>query len=247
MNKRLEITIPKTCHENWDKMSAVSSGMYCSSCQKEVVDFIDFSEQELREYFLNHIGEKTCGRLSKSQLTLKPHYPDTGTLWSKLRPKLLAASVLVFPLTLKASTGSLAERHPISAVPESKHKSIDAAFQRPSVASDTIKTIRGVVLDKNTGETLHGVLVNLKGTTKRVVTDSKGVFLVNVNNGIEPVLVFSYIGYDSIEQRLNTRRETPITIILTENIPALMGEVCVVRKPDILQKIIHPFKKLFNK
>ncbi|MDD4776706.1 MAG: SusC/RagA family TonB-linked outer membrane protein [Fermentimonas sp.] len=60
------------------------------------------------------------------------------------------------------------------------------------------KAIRqGIVTDKVTNETLPGVQVVVKGTTRGVVSDLDGHFTIEVNNSDH--LVFSMLGYESEE------------------------------------------------
>jgi hypothetical protein len=41
------IHIPKPCHEDWKKMPPTRKGAFCSSCQKEVLDFSNSSNAEI--------------------------------------------------------------------------------------------------------------------------------------------------------------------------------------------------------
>jgi hypothetical protein len=48
-------------------MADVPSGKFCNSCNKNVSDFTDFSDQELLDYFKQPSG-KVCGSLTIHQL-----------------------------------------------------------------------------------------------------------------------------------------------------------------------------------
>ncbi|GAB3648495.1 TonB-dependent receptor [Echinicola sediminis] len=63
------------------------------------------------------------------------------------------------------------------------------------------RKVEGVVTDASNGQTLPGVNVREKGTSRGTVTDIDGKFELEV--GAEnPVLVFSFIGYESQEVKL---------------------------------------------
>lgn len=62
------------------------------------------------------------------------------------------------------------------------------------------KNVTGIVVDEN-GEPLVGVSIVIKGTTYGTVTDMDGRF--NINAPIGSTLVFSYIGYISMEVKIN--------------------------------------------
>lgn len=94
------ITIPKPCSENWENMSPTEQGRHCFSCEKEVVDFTRFSEQELLQYFSQPKTneQKICGRFNQTQLhpisieTAKPF--RTNVLWQQF---LYLLVTLIYP------------------------------------------------------------------------------------------------------------------------------------------------------
>lgn len=61
-----------------------------------------------------------------------------------------------------------------------------------------LKKITGKVTDEKTGETLIGVTVKIKGTTLGTTTGIDGSFMIELPNP-DVILVFSYIGYESVE------------------------------------------------
>lgn len=79
-----------------------------------------------------------------------------------------------------------------------------------SVDAQDALNVRGVVTDA-AGEPLPGVNVVQKGTYRGVVTDINGSYQLDVP-GNDVVLVFSFIGYTSIEELVGTRREINVTL-----------------------------------
>ncbi|MNQ87168.1 hypothetical protein D3C85_1023800 [compost metagenome] len=63
-----KITIPKPCHENWDKMTPNKNGRFCLSCSKTVVDFTSMLPNEVQHFFIQNQNKKICGRFKNSQL-----------------------------------------------------------------------------------------------------------------------------------------------------------------------------------
>ena len=53
MKRRQDIvlSIPQPCIQDWDKMTPTEQGRYCSSCNKTVVDFSNYTDKELANYF----------------------------------------------------------------------------------------------------------------------------------------------------------------------------------------------------
>lgn len=63
------------------------------------------------------------------------------------------------------------------------------------------RTVEGTVTDAKTGEKLIGVTIQIKGTTTGVTTDINGRYsLVSVQLTASSVIVYSYIGYITVEQ-----------------------------------------------
>ncbi|PIF45348.1 TonB-linked SusC/RagA family outer membrane protein [Chryseobacterium sp. 52] len=82
------------------------------------------------------------------------------------------------------------------------------------------KTVTGTVTDGK-GEPLTGVSINLKGSVLTVVTDFKGVFSIEVPHK-DAVLRFSYIGYQTYEQRVGDH-DLQFNVVLKESPEMLKG------------------------
>ncbi|MFW5872708.1 MAG: SusC/RagA family TonB-linked outer membrane protein [bacterium] len=85
------------------------------------------------------------------------------------------------------------------------------------------KDVSGTVTDLNTGETLPGVNVVVKGTTKGTITDFDGKFKLNVNNS--DILVFSFMGY--ISEEILVEEKTDFNVQLVPDLEKL-DEVVIV-------------------
>lgn len=68
MSKKLQLSIPTPCHENWDAMTPVEKGRFCDSCQKQVVDFSNMSDRQVAEFFKKPTTGSVCGRFMTDQL-----------------------------------------------------------------------------------------------------------------------------------------------------------------------------------
>jgi hypothetical protein len=87
MIKMHRISIPQPCHENWNNMVPNEKGAFCNACAKTVVDFTGMSDEEVSQYFLQHAGQKTCGRFLNTQLNSS----ETATSKIDLRQVLSSA------------------------------------------------------------------------------------------------------------------------------------------------------------
>jgi len=71
--------------------------------------------------------------------------------------------------------------------------------------------VEGVVTDALTGETLPGVNVLIKGTMTGTVTNLDGYYTLDVPSA-EAVLVYSFVGMNSIEEQLKGRTKIDVTL-----------------------------------
>ena len=80
--------------------------------------------------------------------------------------------------------------------------------KKNNVAQQDETIVKGCVTD-NTGETLIGVTVMIKGTTIGTITNLDGIYELEVEN-LNDTLVFSYIGFEKVIQPINGRTEINI-------------------------------------
>ncbi len=90
--------------------------------------------------------------------------------------------------------------------------------------------ISGTVSDKKTGETLIGVTVKIKGTTKGVSTDVDGRYTLQAMADGKYTLEFSYVGYKTKEVsdvEVKGPAITSLNVVLDEAAGQNLGEVVV--------------------
>ncbi|MDZ7692594.1 MAG: carboxypeptidase-like regulatory domain-containing protein [Balneolaceae bacterium] len=86
-----------------------------------------------------------------------------------------------------------------------------------------LESVSGTVSDGNTGETLPGVNIVVKGTNTGTSTNSEGAYSLNVPS-LQDTLVFSFIGYQTQEVPIQGRTEIDVSMQLS----AISGEELVV-------------------
>ena len=85
-------------------------------------------------------------------------------------------------------------------------------------------SVKGTVVDEKTNSALIGVSIMVDGTTNGTITDFNGNFTLDVSTA-DPILVFSYIGYNS--QKVKVAGQSALNIRMTEDTKNL-DEVIVV-------------------
>ena len=68
----ISISIPKPCHEDWNKMAPNEQGSFCMKCAKTVVDFTKKTTEEIKDFLTEQSGKKICGRFMNEQLDSEP-------------------------------------------------------------------------------------------------------------------------------------------------------------------------------
>ena len=138
----LLLSIPTPCHENWEAMLPNEQGAFCNACAKTVVDFTGMSDDEVKQYFLQHRGQKTCGRFDTAQVAAPGI--DLPALFSSSLPywkKFLAAVIIAFgSLLTSCANNALGE-------PRITGDTIDVAMMPPAPVVDTTKPVTRLMGD----------------------------------------------------------------------------------------------------
>lgn len=92
--------------------------------------------------------------------------------------------------------------------------------------------VRGTIVDQ-TGESVPGASVQVKGTSKGTISDLDGKFSINVPNR-RTILVISFVGYETLEKQVDTSK--PMSIVLRENAKELDEVVITAGYQDIKQR-----------
>jgi|GEM_PF-1559083 len=97
--KTIQISIPQPCTEDWHKMTPQQQCKFCDKCQKCVVDFTGFTDEQLYRFFAEHAGQQVCGRFSRTQINRTinlPHQPHS-TLYKWIMAAGLALVLAAVP------------------------------------------------------------------------------------------------------------------------------------------------------
>lgn len=171
MKRAMQITIPKPCHEDWNKMTPNEKGRHCNSCQKSVYDFTNKTDS-----FIIKIFEKEgniCGRFINSQLKRSLNSNETE---SRYLPYLASG---LFAFLALGTNSAIAQGDTIKT-----HKT--EIFTQNTVnkkeAQSILKTriISGIAIDEDSLP-LPGVNVLIKGTNNGTTTDFDGKFKLKIN------------------------------------------------------------------
>jgi hypothetical protein len=214
---RIEISIPKPCHEDWRKFTPISSGGFCQACQKEVIDFTQWTDQAIVEHFEKAKG-KICGRFQETQLKRFEPHNTSSSKWPMAAFLTLAAISLNKPAEAKASKLK---------IPIEQRET----YSRNQIKADTLIEkiiITGTVRDED-GASMPGVNIVQKGTTNGTVSDSDGKFMLVIKRpAYVEKLTFSFIGMHTLEQEIVTMQaEKSIEVVLKYDMSTLSETIIV--------------------
>lgn len=254
MSKAFQLTIPKPCHENWDKMTQAEKGKFCSSCQKQVIDFTSMNDRELAAFFKNPSTGSVCGRFNNDQLNKELEIPRKRIPWLKYfftiaLPAFLASSKAAaqgeVKKIMKSDTTVSSTKRTVTlgnALPRIKCERPDikkndevvgnieemVVGQVKQETARLEKVITGLIIDE-AGIPVSYSTIRIKGTQHAVAADSSGRF--NLKTDIEtPTIEISAIGYKTKEQLIDlNKKENSITIEMVQLKRAVLGGLVVTR------------------
>jgi hypothetical protein len=169
--KSINITVPKPCHEKWSKMTPDGSGRYCSSCNKTVVDFSNFTDKELVEYILKH--PRGCGSFDNRQLNRTLIIPTENN--NSFFSKALLGTALFAGIASHSEAQANKESLPFIQVPV---PTISSETANKNSIQDTSHVVKGTVVNSKTKRPLGYVSLTMKAAnyTTTTETDSAGNF-----------------------------------------------------------------------
>lgn len=203
MKPPIKITVDTPCHEDWSKMTPTEKGRHCQVCTKEVIDFTTYSDEQL--YKTATSNSNICGRFLKGQLDRDIQIPrKKGNSWIQYAASLLIPATILSTQEIKAQgttpttvqTDSTYTNLGISSLlRQAQHDISRKQNKSNTLQKQETRIIKGVVSEES--GPLPGAGVFIKGTDKGANTDFDGVYEIEVSIG--DVLVFSYVGYTTIE------------------------------------------------
>ena len=114
----------------------------------------------------------------------------------------------------------------VSALYAQNGTGVGGAVRAETVGSPEKMTVKGVVVDKETGETMIGVSIRVLGTDVITVTDIDGAYSLTLPKGHYKV-VFTYIGYEKLERELDASHTESFKKVVMAPASKTMNEVVV--------------------
>lgn len=209
MSKKIQLTIPKPCHEDWDKMTPVEKGKFCGSCQKQVVDFSVMSDRQVAEFFKKPSTGSVCGRFMTDQLDREIDIPKKRIPWLKYFFQIALPAFFVSKVsaqTHKVGRVAATKGTPVTIVQTTGTPVVKEIEKDPAVcvksAEDTLppilpmmgavayveeKILQGKVVDAETGLVIAGVYMQMNSSAGKemVSVNTDGSFFLTISRKVQ--------------------------------------------------------------
>lgn len=231
MHQKTTLSIKTPCSEKFDSFLQTEKGGFCTTCQKDVIDFRNWTDEALSNYFKN-TTQKTCGLFVEDQLKTYSHTNRQEIQHKKSAFKVgIASFSLLSLLAVGTATAQTTEKPEIVLTPNQ---------QKENPQTEGI-LVKGVVSDDVAP--LPGINVVVKGTNIGTETNFDGEFAFTMPLKKGDVLIVSFIGYKTKEVIVSG---AIISVKLSPDETLLLGEVAVAKKyhskPSFFQRIRNWFK-----
>lgn len=228
MSKKIHLTIPEPCHEDWNKMTPVQQGRFCGSCQKQVTDFTGMSDAQLIAFFKKPSTGSVCGRFMPDQLQRDVIVPRKRIPWIKY---FFQFALPAFLISTKVSAQGKVRMVVGDTILTTENKSIKK--QETIIRTEEKKSIiTGRVVDEM-GEGIAFASVIIKGTGTGTASDNAGYFSLAIP-AKQPkiILVNSSVGFEVTEHTIDLKNVQPNLLIKMKPMNTL-GEVVVTTASTI--------------
>jgi len=224
MKKSIDLSIANPCKENYKDFKSAPLGGFCSSCEKEVVDFSKMSEEMIKNYFLQE-NANTCGRFRSDQLKSYPlpalEIGSKNNLWVKT-----AFGISIVGLLGTNNLGAAPQPNERLSIIRSLEIDSRPANKPATAQPDSLQS--GTVVDIETKEAIPFVNVYLKGSNFGVTSDFDGQFTFPKKLHVGDTLIFQFIGYRKMELIIGSSHiDIDLNISLHPVDIIIMGEVQV--------------------
>ena len=230
-----KIQIPSPCSQNPGNFIRSEKGGFCKSCQKEVVDFRAMSGKEVIDFIRTSPTSK-CGIFLKNQIeenVVNSGKMRFGVLWMISIMGLLGISSPAFSQTKLTST--LEQEHNIG-----HHNS-------PNPLPKAKNKIHGKIFSEEDKGALPGVIVLIKGTNVGTTSDRDGQFELEIPDSLgkkKVVLVFSFVGFNSIEKKVSLKENPMIIQIYLKESKYVLGPFGLINpKKSFWNHLVSYFKR----
>ena len=254
MSKKISISIPVPCHEDWNKMTDVAKGKFCGSCQKEVIDFSGMSQSQLVAFFKKPAGS-VCGRFRNDQLDAEMTIPAKRVPWAKYFFQIALPAFLFSAKSNAQGKVSIGDTM-VVVKPTDTERLLKATMGKVSpVQRESL--VSGKVTDAD-GNSIPFATVMIKNTRQGVSCDETGTFSITTRNSFPLILVVSSVGFKTVEYETDSAsnmitlekvemKEVVIVGYQRRTCTFIAGGVSIVKREKLIDTVVKKIDTVFSK
>lgn len=222
----MKLSIPKPCSENWNEMTPTEKGRFCSVCERNLIDFTHFSDDELLRFVKNN-KHKICGRFSKNQLDRK--LESTAISENKIIQYSKVAGFVLPSLIANEAYSQISYFEKETPLPVTRKDLVfDDSIKLTESNNQERFEIKLVIVDSITNEPIPGAYVTSSKGLK-AVSDIDGLIIFHLYDSVSEIY-FEAIEYNSFSLTINLKEkeiDNPIIVKLQLD-PKFSNELIVV-------------------
>jgi hypothetical protein len=191
--QKIKLSINEPCLKKWEDMATIDCGKYCTSCQKNVIDFSAYEADDLSRFFSNPNNQNVCGRFRSEQLQQKYVYHKIIPM-----PKYWRVATGLAATLLLAQTFSACSNHMSNETQKNDPNYWNKYHLENTILNDSAD-IKGQIIDAATGNMFLE-------KTIRIDAYQEGKNCSN-RNGIKSSIQVTPNGFFSIKQDSMSRAD----------------------------------------
>lgn len=232
---RISLRLDEPCHQKWSEMTPSDQGRYCDSCEKNVIDFSQMTDNEILK-FLGENKTGFCGQFRASQL-------DRPFVETKLNGGSSRLNSFFAGLAIAGAAGSLSAQsvdttnyQPVVVIDEKHPTGPVCIRQIPVDTNDLVLHI--TVMDTLNHEAMpYANVVLQQGAVKfGGITDIDGkVTLTIPADSIQDTMMLTIrlIGYQMQTLAIHTEQRTQdVNVNLGQNEIMMLGGPMMIYEPE---------------
>jgi hypothetical protein len=238
MASNIQLHIPEPCHENWDNMTPADKGRFCSSCQKEVVDFSIMTDREMAQFFKRPATGSVCGHFSNSQLDRDIAIPKKRIPWLKY---FFQVAIPAFLVSMKSNAQTRGIVDVTVCIPDKQPMKGAVAY------IETPVFFKGIVVNAK-GDPLPFATIKIKSTGQQVLSDINGEFKIKTpaNKAVDQLTIM-YVAYSPVVVSITAADwQRGTTTITLQNMDMMVDGMIIPVKRMPKPTIIDTVKNLFT-
>lgn len=232
---RISLRLDEPCHQKWSEMTPSDQGRYCDSCEKNVIDFSQMTDNEILK-FLGENRSGFCGQFRASQLNRPFVETKLNGGSSRLNSFFAGLAIAGAAGSMSAQSTDTTKYNPVVVIDEKHPTGPVCIRQIPVDTNDLVLHI--TVMDTTYNEPMPYATVVLQhgGVKFGAVTDFDGkVTLTIPSDSIQDTMLLTIrmVGYQMQTLTIHTeQRNQNVNVSIGQHEMMMLGGPMMIIEPE---------------